>query len=110
MRAVRQLRPPSSEMSTRWIPPRPDQASPEITRNPLRLTGACGDGEVMTDFASITQVNWRALPFSMRSVYFAVSSRVYQGSSPTFRRRSHFTHMLPSHPGTTRSEEHTSEL
>ena len=79
MRAVRQLRPPSSETSTRLILPRPDHASPEITVKPFCFSGACGDGEVMTDFASITKVNWRALPFSIRSVYFAVSSRVNHG-------------------------------
>src|SRR5690348_16170248 len=101
MRAVFQLRPPSSETSTRLILPRPDQASPEITVNPFCLTGACGDGEVITDFASITNVNCRALPFSRRSVYFEVSSRVNQGSSPILMRRSHFTHILPSQPGTT---------
>ena len=33
------------------------------------------DGKVMTDFASITKVNWRALPSGIRSVYFEVSSR-----------------------------------
>ena len=26
---------------------------------PFWRSGACGDGEVMTDFASITKVNWR---------------------------------------------------
>ena len=69
---------------------------------PFFLTGACGDGEVITDLASITKVNLRALPFSIRSVYFDVSSRVYQGWSPTLMRRSHFTQILPSQPGTTR--------
>src|ERR1039457_5579393 len=102
MRAQRQLRPPSSETSTRLTLPRPDQAKPEITVKPFSLSGACGDGEVMTDLASIRKVNLRALPFSSRSVYFAVSSRVYQGWSPTFIRRSHFTQTLPSQPGTTR--------
>src|SRR5450631_140444 len=101
MRALRQLRPPSSETSTRLTLPRPDQASPEITVKPLACNGACGDGEVITDFASISKVNLRALPFSNRSEYFEVSSRVYQGASPTLRRRSHFTQTLPSQPGTT---------
>ena len=45
MRAARQLRPPSSETSTRAMLPRPDQASPEITRKPFCFTGACGDGD-----------------------------------------------------------------
>ena len=55
IRAVRQLRPPSSETSTRAILPRPDQARPDSTVKPdLWLTGACGLGLVMTDFASIT--------------------------------------------------------
>ena len=54
MRAVRQLRPPSSETSTRLTLPRPDQARPDITVKPLPGTGACGDGVVITDFASIT--------------------------------------------------------
>src|ERR1039458_10757177 len=102
MRAVRQLRPPSSDTSTRLTLPRPDQASPEITVKPFCLSGACGDGEVMTDLASISKVNWRALPSANRSVYFDVSSRVYQGWSPTLIRRSHFTQTLPSQPGTTR--------
>src|SRR5665213_1796259 len=104
IRAVRQLRPPSSEMSTRLTLPRPDQASPQITVKPLACTGACGDGdgEVITDLASISKVNLRALPFSMRSEYFDVSSRVYQGSSPILMRRSHLTQRLPSQPGTTR--------
>src|SRR3989304_2998745 len=59
MRAVRQLRPPSSDTSTRMILPRPDPARPEIILKPFCLQGACGGGEVMTDFASITKVNWR---------------------------------------------------
>ena len=69
---------------------------------PFALSGACGEGEVITDFASITNVNWRAFPLSIRSVYFEVSSRANHGSSPSFRRRSHFTQTLPSQPGTTR--------
>jgi hypothetical protein len=58
----------------------------------------------MTDFTSITQVKRRALPSARRSVYFEVSSRWCQGSSPTSRRRSHLTHMLPSQPGTTEAQ------
>jgi hypothetical protein len=34
------------------------------------------EGRVMTDFASITNVNMRALPFGKRSVYLDVSSLV----------------------------------
>ena len=69
---------------------------------PFCLSGTCGDGDVTTDLASISKVNLRALPFSKRSLYFDVSSRVYQGWSPILRRRSHFTQTLPSQPGTTR--------
>jgi len=41
-------------------------------------SAGCFDA-VITDFASITKVNLRALPFSNRSLYFEVSSSVYQG-------------------------------
>ena len=60
------------------------------------------DGKVITDLASMTKVNWRALPSGMRSVYLEVSSRVYHGWSPTLMRRSHLTLVLPSQPGSTR--------
>jgi hypothetical protein len=47
---------------------------------PWRI-GAYGLGEVMTDFASITQVHSRARPSGIRSVYFEVSSRLSTGWS-----------------------------
>ena len=56
----------------------------------------------MTDFASMTKVNCRAVPSGSRSVYFAVSSRVWAGAATTLSRRSHLTWVLPSQPGTTR--------
>ena len=68
---------------------------------PLNFSGACGLGPVTTDLASMVQVKRRERPSANKSVYFAVSSRVCQGSSPTSMRRSHFTHILPSQPGTT---------
>ena len=37
----------------------------------------------MTDFASMSRLNWRALPLASRSVYFEVSSRVMKGLSLT---------------------------
>ena len=80
IRAVCQLRPPSSETSTRLIVPLPDQARPVTTVRPLPwVIGACGLGLVMTDLTSITQVKRRALPLASRSVYFEVSSRVLPG-------------------------------
>ena len=58
------------------------------------------EGKVISDLASITQLNWRALPVRvMRSVYLLVSSRVMKGLSPILRRLSHLTLMLPSQPG-----------
>ena len=56
-------------------------------------------GQVMVDFASITNVNWRAEPSGIGSVYFDVSSRVSNGWSPNFSRRSHLMLILPSQPG-----------
>src|SRR3546814_15861690 len=88
--------------STRLTVPLPDQARPLITSAPRPwVTGACGLGLVMTDFTSISQVKRRALPLASRSVYFEVSSRWCQALSPTSSRRSHFTHLFPSQPGTT---------
>ena len=82
--------------------PRPDHASPVITSGPGPwLIGACGEGEVITDLASITQVHLRAEPSAMVSVYFEVSSRLSTAVFRTSMRRSHLTHMLPSQPGTT---------
>ena len=65
------------------------------------MTGFSGHGEVITDFASITQVNILAFPSESRSVYLDVSSLVIYGLSPNSNLRSHLTHILPSHPGTT---------
>ena len=95
------MRPPSRVTSTRLIVPRPDQATPVKTLRPLYLSGACGDGFVTTDFASMTNVCLRERPSASRSVYFDVSSRVCHGWSPTSIRRSHFTQRLPSQPGIT---------
>ena len=53
----------------------------------------------MTDFTPIGNVNCRACPSGMRSVYFDVSSFVITGPAVTFSRRSHFTLVLPSQPG-----------
>ncbi|PZX13008.1 hypothetical protein LX81_03385 [Palleronia aestuarii] len=57
------------------------------------------EGKVMTDFASISMENCRALPSGMRSVYFDVSSRVMNGWSLTSRRRSHLMCVFPSNLG-----------
>ena len=43
----------------------------------------------MQELVSCTKVNWRAVPSSIRSVYFEVSSRVIHGAVPTLRRRIH---------------------
>jgi len=51
---------------------------------------------VITDFTSMTKLNCLAVPSGSRLVYFDVSSRVSNGWSPSFRRCSHFTFMLPS--------------
>src|ERR1019366_8981716 len=69
-----------------------------LSRAVKRLFGA---GNVMTDLASINQVNPREVPSGIRSVYFEVSSRVYHGLSPSLIRRSHLMLTLPSQPGTT---------
>ena len=53
----------------------------------------------MIDFASRSNVNCRAVPSGIRSVYFDVSSRLIAGWFITFSRRSHFTFALPSQPG-----------
>ena len=50
----------------------------------------------MTDFASISMLNWRAFPLASRSVYLDVSSRVMNGLSLTCKRRSHLMCVLPS--------------
>ena len=82
--------------------PCPDQAKPEITNGPeLCLMGACGLGDVITDLASMTHVHFLDVPSAKVSVYLDVSSRLSIGWSVTSTRRNHFTHILPSHPGTT---------
>ena len=54
------------------------------------------DGDVMTDFASIGNVNSSDRPFGCKSEYFDVSSFVIVGSAVTLMRRNHLTFMLPS--------------
>src|SRR5579864_123920 len=98
--AVCQLTPPSHETSTCLTLPLPLQASPRISYRPGAATGFSGQGKVMTDLASLTQVKPRALPSGISSVYFEVSSRENHGASPTLMRRSHLTLTLPSQPGT----------
>src|SRR5689334_1263232 len=60
--------PPSVETSTRVIVPRPDQASPVISTTPGPGNVWPPEGEVMTDLASMTKVNSRAVPSGMRSL------------------------------------------
>ena len=79
--------------------PRPLQASPLTSHQPLSGNAAGYAGDVMIDFASITKLNMRAVPLGSGSVYFAVSSRVMNGRSASSMRRIHFTLALPSHPG-----------
>ncbi len=54
------------------------------------------DGDVITDFTSIGNVNSSERPFGCKSEYFDVSSFVIVGSAVTLMRRSHLTFMLPS--------------
>ena len=61
-----------------------------------------GDGRVITDFASIGKTNCCACPFGNEMVYFDVSSLVIVGSVVSLMRRSHFTLVLPSNPGSRR--------
>ena len=91
-----QVAPPSVLTSTREILPRPLHAMPVMGHQPRLLNRSGYAGEVMMDFASITNENWRAVPFGNGSVYFEVSSRDMLGSRITSRRRSHLMHMLPS--------------
>jgi len=56
---------------------------------------------VITDFASMTKLNCRALPSGMRLAWPVLSIRVMYGRSTAVRRRSHLTLTLPSRPGTT---------
>ena len=53
----------------------------------------------MMDFTSIGNTNCQALSSLSRIVYFEVSSLVMIGASVSLSRRSHFTFMLPSKPG-----------
>jgi hypothetical protein len=46
-----------------------------------------------------TPASTRAVPSDIRSVYFDVSSRLIAGWFITLSRRSHFTLVLPSQPG-----------
>ena len=60
-------------------------------------------GSVMIDRASMTKLNCRAVvPSPSGSVYFDVSSRVMNGRSASSIRRSHFTLLFPSQPGSNR--------
>src|SRR5581483_10285363 len=67
--------PPSVLMSTRVIFPRPLHARPVTGHHPWLLSCMGYDGDVMIDFASMTKLNCRAVPFGSGSVYFDVSSR-----------------------------------
>ncbi len=51
-RAVRQLRPPSNDTSTRFTLPRPDHASPVTFWKPLSSSVWPPEGVVMTDLPS----------------------------------------------------------
>ena len=98
-----QLSPPSAETSTFFIRPRPLQARPVTWYSP----GPCfstipPDGEVISDFASMVNVNIRALPDGSSSVYRAVSFLAMMGFSAAFNARNHFTFNTPSQPGRTR--------
>src|SRR5664279_347199 len=101
-RALCQLAPPSMETSTRLTLPLPLHARPRISYWPAPESGFSGQGKVMTDLASISQVKPRLVPSGIRSVYFEVSSRENQGLSPSLIRRSHLMLTLPSQPGTSR--------
>src|SRR5687767_13960011 len=97
-----QALPPSVDTATLRIVPLPDHASPEIWWSPAPGSVIPCDGRVMTDFTSIGYVNMSDLPSACRSVYRDVSSLVMIGAETTLSRRSHFTLMLPSHPGRNR--------
>ena len=56
----------------------------------------------MTDLTSSGNANCHAFSFCSRIVYFEVSSLAICGSLVSFKRRSHFTFMLPSKPGSKR--------
>ena len=60
------------------------------------------DGRVITDFTPSSNVNCSAFPPGMGSEYLEVSSLVCVGPCVTLMRRSHFTLMFPSQPGSSR--------
>src|SRR5688572_19985220 len=97
-----QLMPPSAEISTLAMRPAPDHAMPLISYQPRRSSLCPNDGKVMIDFTPSSKVNWRALPSGCKSEYLEVSSLVCVGPSVTLMRRSHFTFILPSQPGSSR--------
>src|SRR5262245_15200190 len=99
MAAGAHVLPPSADTSTRRTRPAPDHAIPEIWYRPGPCIFNPPDGDVMTDFTPIGNVNCRARPSGSESVYFDVSSFVITGASVTLRRRSHLTFVLPSQPG-----------
>ena len=87
--------------------PRPVGRIPVLTRRfhsarrtPAHRAVVRAPAAVINDLGSIVKVNMRAWPSASRSVYLDVSSRVMYGWSTTLRRRSHFTLILPSQPGT----------
>ncbi len=53
----------------------------------------------MKDFTSIGNTNCQAFSSLSTIVYFDVSSLVMAGPAVSLSRRSHFTFMLPSKPG-----------
>ena len=65
-------------MSTCAMVPRPDQAMPRISIQPGSTTSGYA-GAVISERASKTKLNCRAVPSSIGSVYFEVSSRVMNG-------------------------------
>src|SRR6185369_11795142 len=96
--AAFQVRPPSVLTSTCRIFPAPVHAIPPISFQPRSIVFGYA-GLVMSERASIAKLNMRAVPLANGSVYFDVSSRVMKGLSDSSMRRSHFTFVLPSHPG-----------
>src|SRR5215510_10905505 len=100
--ASTQVAPPSADTSTRRMRPAPLQAIPEISYKPGRGSVIVEDGLVITDFTPISKVNCNARPSGSGSVYLDVSSLVWVGPAVAFRRRSHFTLVLPSQPGSSR--------
>src|SRR5258706_11382779 len=66
-RALRQLHPPSDDMSTRFTRPRPDHAMPVTLWEPLSRRNCPPDGEVITDLHSWIEEYWRSVPSGIRS-------------------------------------------